>query len=110
MKIFRCKKRLLVLGTAVAAVLAVTAVQAGAVSVDLRVNGKGVFCLAPDAADALAAQGVTLEAIAPGTAAGTRVTLPGTGTLQPDLTGGGLPLEGGGASPGPGTALRPRTW
>ncbi len=31
----------------------------------------------------------------PGTAAGTCVTLPGTGTLQPDLTGGELPLEGG---------------
>ncbi|MEV7729180.1 hypothetical protein AB0P15_31295 [Streptomyces sp. NPDC087917] len=95
MKIYWSKKRLLVLCMALTAVLGVTAVQAGAVDVDLKVKGKGVFCLAPAARRALAANGVTLEPIAPATGSGDCVTLPGTGTLKPDLTGGELPLEGG---------------
>lgn len=71
------------------------AVQAGALAVDLNLRGKGTFCLSPEAARTLAAQSVTLEAIAPATVDGTCLTMPGAGTLAPDLTGGEVPLEGG---------------
>ncbi|MGW7103830.1 HtaA domain-containing protein [Streptomyces sp. NPDC054838] len=94
MKSVLSKKRLVVLSAA-AVVLGVGAVQAGAIAADLNLRGAGTFCLSPETARSLATQEVTLEAIAPATARGTCVTMPGTGTLAPDLTGGEVPLEGG---------------
>ncbi|MGW2586228.1 hypothetical protein ACWCYZ_33805 [Streptomyces virginiae] len=95
MKIFNSKKRLVLLSLAAAATVGVTAVAAGAVGPGLSLRGHGTLCLVPEAARALEARQVKLEAIAPATAAGNCVTLPGAGTLQPDLTGGEIPLEGG---------------
>ncbi len=94
-KIFNSKKRVSLLALAAAAILGATAVEAGAIGSDLPLRGTGTFCLSQEAADALATQGVTLEATALATASGNCVTLPGAGTLSPDLTGGELPLQGG---------------
>ncbi len=93
---FSCsKKRLVVLSITGAVVLGLGAVQAGALAANLHLRGEGTFCLSPEAARNLAAKRVTLEAIAPATVDGTCVTMPGAGTLAPDLTGGEVPLEGG---------------
>ncbi|MFD9333142.1 HtaA domain-containing protein [Streptomyces sp. NPDC060028] len=89
------KKRLVVLSITAAVALGVGAVQAGAIAGSLNLRGKGTFCLSPEAARNLAARSVTFEAIAPATVDGTCVTMPGAGTLAPDLTGGEVPLEGG---------------
>lgn len=95
MKILNSKKRVVALALAAVAATGATAVQAGAISPTIPLRGSGTVCLTPEAARALATQGVKFEAIAPATAAGTCVRLPGTGTLAPDLTGGELPLQGG---------------
>ncbi|MBT2493929.1 HtaA domain-containing protein [Streptomyces sp. ISL-96] len=93
-KIINSKKRLVILSLAAAAALGGTAMAAGA-SPELPLRGSGTFCLAPDAARTLTTQNMSLEAIAPATAADNCVTLPGTGTLSADLLGGDIPLEGG---------------
>ncbi|GAB2729256.1 HtaA domain-containing protein [Kitasatospora kifunensis] len=95
MKIFATKKRAVILALATTATLGVTAVGAGAIGSELPLRGTGTFCLSPAATQALAARNMTLEAIAPATATGNCVTLPGTGKLAPDLTGGEIPLQGG---------------
>ncbi|OEJ35229.1 hypothetical protein [Streptomyces subrutilus] len=89
------KKRLVVLSITAAVALGVATVQAGAIAADVNVRGKGAYCLSSDAARNLTAQGVTLEAVAPATIDDTCVTMPGAGTVAPDLTGGQVPLEGG---------------
>ncbi|MFD9516818.1 HtaA domain-containing protein [Streptomyces sp. NPDC059979] len=95
MKILNSKRRVTVLVLAATAALGVTALEAGAIGPDLPLRGSGTFCLSPDAERTLAAQNVKLEPIAPATANGNCLTLPGSGILKPDLSGGELPLEGG---------------
>ncbi|MFF4369481.1 HtaA domain-containing protein [Streptomyces sp. NPDC001594] len=95
MKIFNSKKRVAALALTAAALVSITAVQAGAIAADLPVRGKGTVCLTPEAARALVTQGLTFEAIAPATGDGSCVTFPGSGSLSPNLTGGEIPLEGG---------------
>ncbi|MFD9409373.1 HtaA domain-containing protein [Streptomyces sp. NPDC059989] len=95
MNIFNSKKRVVVLALAATAAFGITAVQAGAIGADLPLRGSGTFCLSPNAERTLAAQNVTLEAIAPATSTGNCVTLPGAGNLSPDLSGGEMPLQGG---------------
>lgn len=95
MKILNSKKRVVVLALAATAALGIAAVQAGAIGADLPLRGNGTFCLSPNAERTLAAQNVTLEAIAPATSNGKCFTLPGAGNLSPDLSGGELPLQGG---------------
>ncbi|MEV7441303.1 HtaA domain-containing protein [Streptomyces sp. NPDC091204] len=95
MKIFSTKKRVAVLSLAAVAVVGAGAIQAGAIGTDLTVRGSGTFCLTSDAARALADQKVALEPTGAATASGNCITLPGSGTVSPTLTGGELPLEGG---------------
>ncbi|MFJ6798903.1 HtaA domain-containing protein [Streptomyces sp. NPDC091268] len=95
MKILNSKKRVVVLALAATAALGTAAVQAGAIGAELPLRGSGTFCLSPNAERTLAAQNVTLEAIAPATSTGKCVTLPGAGNLSPDLSGGEIPLQGG---------------
>lgn len=95
MKKFSSKKRAVLLSCAAAVVIAVAAVQAGAIGTDLHVRGESTFCLTPEAARTLAEQGVVVEPIAPATASGTCLTLPGAGTLAPDVTSADVPLTGG---------------
>lgn len=104
-KISGSKKRLAVLSIAAAITLGAAAVQAGAIAANLNLRGKGTYCLSPGAARNLAAQGITLEAIAPATVAGTCLTMPGTGTVARDLSGGEVPLEGGMRFSAPGHRL-----
>nr|BFD89201.1 hypothetical protein KitaXyl93_05610 [Kitasatospora sp. Xyl93] len=94
MKIFTSKKRTVVLTLLTATALGITA-QAGAIGADLPIRGSGTFCLSPNAEHTLAAQNVTLEAIAPATRTGNCVTLRGSGTLASDLSSGGGPFQGG---------------
>ncbi|MFD3875348.1 hypothetical protein [Streptomyces sp. NPDC058623] len=89
------KKRLAVLSVAAVVSVGVASVQAGAIGTELKLRGKATFCLSPEAARTLAAQSVTLEAIAPATVSGTCLTMPGTGTLASDISGGELLLQGG---------------
>ncbi|MFI8275533.1 HtaA domain-containing protein [Streptomyces sp. NPDC085929] len=95
MKIFKTKKRMVMLSLAACTVVGLCAIEAGAIGSVLSLRGSATFCLSPDAARALADQKVTLEATGPATASGNCVKLPGKGTLKTDLTGGELPLEGG---------------
>ncbi|WP_171163722.1 HtaA domain-containing protein [Streptomyces sp. I05A-00742] len=95
MKAFTSKKRTVVLALLTATALGIIAVQAGAIGADLPISGSGTFCLSPNAEHTLAAQNVTLEAIAPATRTGNCVTLPGSGTLASDLSSGGGPFQGG---------------
>ncbi|MEU7068130.1 HtaA domain-containing protein [Streptomyces sp. NPDC046161] len=96
MKIFRSKKRLVVCSLAAVAGLGVTAVHAEAIGPELPLRGTGTLCLSPDAARTLAARNVTMQPIAPATTTATNcVTLPGSGTLSADLSGGEIPLQGG---------------
>lgn len=89
------KKRLILLSLAATVITVVAGVQAGAIGTDLRVRGDAIFCLTPEAAAALAEQAVQVEPIAPATASGTCLTLPGAGTMAPDVTSVDIPLTGG---------------
>ncbi|GLX34273.1 hypothetical protein Sros01_03460 [Streptomyces roseochromogenus] len=86
---------MVLLSVAATVVIAVAAVQAGAIGTDLHIRGESTFCLSPEAARALAEQKVEMEPIAPATASGTCVTLPGAGTMAPDITSADIPLTGG---------------
>ncbi|MCT9091616.1 HtaA domain-containing protein [Streptomyces sp. ASQP_92] len=94
-KIFHSKKRVAALALTAAALVSITAVQAGAFAPSLPVRGKGTVCLTTEAARALTTQGLTFGAVAPATGDGNCVTFPGSGSLSPNLTGGEIPLKGG---------------
>lgn len=95
MRIFSSKKRVVLLSLAATVTIAVAAVQAGAIGTDLHVRGKSIFCLTPEAAQALAAKDIKLLPIAPATTSGNCVTQPGDGTMSPDVTSADIPLAGG---------------
>ncbi|MFK0045972.1 hypothetical protein ACIQU4_17995 [Streptomyces sp. NPDC090741] len=95
MKIFSSKGRLAFIAGAAMVTLGVAAAQVGAFAPTLQLRGEGTYCLAPDAASALKAHGVTLEAIAPATVNGDCVAMSGAGTLAPDLSSGEVPIKGG---------------